>query len=131
MRLYRRPLKNTSLCKFLQRKLLLNEIRFKRKLLTLKHTKLEETRAALKECVRGLNYSCILLWLQRRQNTTNKQTRRIHKQKLHKWGIASETNILEPDKVIPNFSNSSIGRTKANSLFRFRFWHTGVQVMVL
>ena len=105
IRLYRRPLERTPLCNSFQRKLLLNEIRFKRKALALKHTKLEETRAALKECVSALDYPCIQLWLQRRQDTTNKQTRRIHEQKLHKLGIARATNVLEPDKVIFNFSS--------------------------
>ena len=40
--------------------------------------------------------------IQRRQDTTNKQIRRIHEQKLHKLGIARATNVLEPYKVMFN-----------------------------
>ena len=61
-----KPLENTPLCEEFQRKSLLNEIRFKRKNLTLNHAKLEEARAALKESVTALDYSCITLWLQRK-----------------------------------------------------------------
>ena len=105
IRLYKRPLENTPLCKTFQRKLLLNEIRFKRKNLTLKHAKLEEARAALKESVSALDYSCITLWLERKQESNNKHTQRTHERKLHKLGITGTADVLDADKVIFNFSN--------------------------
>ena len=105
IKLYKRTLQNTPLCKSFQNKLLLNEIKHKRSALHRRQSQLEEERNALKGCISSLDYACLYLWLQRKQATNNLKTRPTHDNKLQKLEISRITCTLDIDKIIFNYSS--------------------------
>jgi hypothetical protein len=105
MKLYKRAIENSSLCKSWQRKLLNNELQHKRRDLRNFENQLNTSRNQLKTRVSAIDFACLNLWLLNKQNKANDKTRSTHRTKLHKLGISPIACDLDASKVIHNLSN--------------------------
>jgi hypothetical protein len=55
--------------------------------------------------VGSIDFSCIKLWLKRKQNSVIKKVKTIHERKLSKLGVCPIKTHLDPKKVIHNYSS--------------------------
>ena len=116
IKLYKRILETTPLCKTWQLKLLQSEIRFKTRKLNQCNSQVLHQQGTLRTLVSRLDYSCINLWLQNKQKNAISQTRATHSAKLHKLGISPISVTLDPSKVIYNYSDRVLTNSQKHAL---------------
>lgn len=105
IRLYRKVLENSSMCKSWQMKLLRDEIKFKNRQLQQRTSELNTALDTMKTFMSAIDFSCIRLWLTRKQQQCIKQVNNRHQKKLYQLGISPIASDLKADKVIFNYSD--------------------------
>ena len=116
IRLYKRHLEKSDLCRSLQRKLLDNEIRTKRREVTTRENMVKENETKLKQLVSNIDFSCIRLWIHRKQRNIVRDTRLVHKRKLDRLGISPIDNFLDSKTVITNLSKRNLTKSETKIL---------------
>jgi len=108
IRLYKKQLEKSKLCKSWQLKLLNNEIASKNRRLHQLRDEADSLSQEIKNSLSSLDYSCLNLWLQRKQRSFIEKTKKTHEKKLNGLGISPIKSYLDPDKVIHNISDHNL-----------------------
>jgi hypothetical protein len=97
-------------------KLLASELKNKRKELRKCEDQLASAQSNLKSSVSRIDYSCIQLWMKRKQNKVIENIKKTHKSKLFKLGISPIATLLDVKKVIFNYSNKVLSKEEERIL---------------
>ena len=114
--LYKRVLERSNLCKQWQLRLLQNEIKQKRKELGKSEENFTTASHNLREAVSWLDFSCIRLWLQRKQKNIARKVQKVHKYKLNKLRLSPLAFTLNPTGVIFNISDRILSSKEKHML---------------
>ena len=107
-KLYKKSLHNSLLYKSWQKKLLNLEISTKEKEIRETQLKLSQSRDHLKSLVSRLDYLCLLKFIERKTTQLKVKVSAVHDRKLHNIGGRLSLNSCDPDKVIFNYSSTTL-----------------------
>jgi len=105
IKLYRRSLQTSRLCKSWQIKLLRKEISTKQRASRALQNKIDDVLEKIKTTVSAIDFSCLKLWIDRKQRTFIERTKTVHEKKLNSLGISLIKCQLIPQKIIHNISS--------------------------
>ena len=104
-KLYKRCLQGSTFYKSWQAKLLVNEIKFKKKTITQTENKLIQDLAQIQELFSPIDVYLCKYWTRQEIKKRNKSTLKTHQRKLANLGIHNELAPCDPSEVISNFSS--------------------------
>lgn len=116
IKLYRKSLEGSQICKSWQMELLRKELGLKKNEFRNKCVFVEDLRKDLRVLTGNISAACLYLWLQRKQTTINKYTDNIHENKLNKLGVSPLAMKLDYSKVIFNLSDYKLSNDETRIL---------------
>jgi len=100
IKLYRRSLETSSLCKSWQMKMLRKEISSKQRTINEIQSKIDSLLNDIKSVMSPIDFSCMKLWIHRKQRNFIESTKLIHEKKLKNLGISLIKCRLSPQKKL-------------------------------